>query len=172
MVLFGGRLGTILVEAGMLSLDAVEEHLARHLRVPRAPLERIARPDREALAALPSDLAGRHHALPPWIEKPRLHAALLDPCDDDAIERLAFATGLSIAPHVVAERRLAALLERYYGIRPDRHFVEGRRVALEGVGGAAPPPGALEWRGHAAPSAPSEDPELARWREANGLAPL
>ena len=37
MVVFGGRLGTILVEAGMLSVEQVEEHLARHLDLPRAP---------------------------------------------------------------------------------------------------------------------------------------
>jgi hypothetical protein len=37
MVVFGGRLGTILVEAGVLTLEQVEEQLARHLDLRRPP---------------------------------------------------------------------------------------------------------------------------------------
>ena len=170
MVLYGGRLGTILVEAGMLTLDQLEEHLAQHLRVPRAPLDRIGRPDREALAAVSSDLARRHRLLPLWIDKRRLHTAMLDPGDTDAIDALGFATGFSISPHIVAERRLAALLERYYGIRPDPRFTNGRLLELTAR--------AREAQAAEAPAAPREAPdsaeraERARWREAHGLAPL
>src|SRR5262245_46668272 len=49
MVVFGGRLGSILVEAGLLTLEEVEEHLSRHLGLPRAPAERLERPDPDAL---------------------------------------------------------------------------------------------------------------------------
>ena len=171
MVLFGGRLGTILVEAGMLTLDQLEEHLARHLRVPRAPLERIGRPEREALAAVPAELARRRKILPLWVEKRRLHAAMLDPGNADQVEELAFASGLPVAPHVVAERRLAALLERHYGLRPDPRFTNGRFLELaaqarEGPPAAAPPPPASEGAGD------PEGLERARWRERHGLAPL
>jgi hypothetical protein len=171
MVLFGGRLGTILVEAGALTLEQLEEHLSRHLRVPRAPLERIARPEPAALAAVPADLARRHRLLPLWIEKRRLHTAMLDPGNPDVVDELGFATGLSVSPHVVAERRLVALLERYYGIRPDPRFTDSRILELAGqlreslATGRAQAP-------LAAPASDAEDAERAQWREAHGLAPL
>ena len=49
MVIFGGRLGTILVEAGLLGVEEVEAHLSRHLGVPSAPPDRLLRPDPAAL---------------------------------------------------------------------------------------------------------------------------
>jgi hypothetical protein len=177
MVLFGGRLGTILLEAGMLTLEQLEVQLSRHLRVPRAPMDRIARPERAALAAVPAELAGRHRLLPLWIEKRRLHAAMLDPTNADLVDEIGFATGLSVSPHVVAERRLVALLERYYGIRPDPRFTDSRILELAGHARSRGDEAASrrthdEPRSRAAAAHAAEDAERARWREAHGLAPL
>src|SRR5262249_32818003 len=132
MVVFGGRLGTVLVEAGLLTLDEVEEHLAGHLGVPRAPIERLSRPDPAALAALPARLAQQHRLCPLWLEKRRLHAAMLEPQNPSRVDEVAFATGLSVTPYVVAERRLVDLLEQHYGIRPDARFSDSRILELAG----------------------------------------
>jgi hypothetical protein len=146
MVVFGGRLGTILVEAGHLSVEQVEQHLAAYLDRPCAPEERLARPDPEALGTLSADVARRYSAFPMWIEKRTLHVAMLDAHDPDSIDHLAFETGLGIAPYVVAERRLVELLERYYGIRPDPRFTDYR---------------ILEMAGHYRPTAGDEEPAPA-----------
>ncbi len=176
MVVFGGRLGTILVEAGVLSLEEVEEQLAGHLHLPCAPRERLIRPDARALEAVSSDLARRCAVFPMWIEKRKLHAAMLDPANPDRVDAVAFATDRSVVPYVIAERRLVQLLEDHYGIRPDSRFtdfhilelaghVQPRRVrSVEGESeGAA--------MCAAGPARPEED-DLARWREAHGMLPL
>lgn len=132
MVVIGGRLGTALVESGALTLDQLETQLAIHLKLPAAPLERLQRPQAEALEALSAELAERHGAFPMWLEKRTLHVALRDPQDGDRNDELAFATSHRIQPYVVAERRLASLLERHYRIRPDQRFSDARLIELAG----------------------------------------
>jgi hypothetical protein len=132
MVVFGGRLGTILVEAGLLGLEEVEEHLARHLGVPSAPPDRVLRPDPAALRLVSRDLAQRHEILPMWIEKRRLHAAMLDPASPDRVDAVGFAVGLSVVPYTIAERRLVQLLEDHYEIRPDARFTDANLLELAG----------------------------------------
>ena len=175
MVVFGGRLGTILVEAGVLTLEEVEEHLAGHLDLPFAPRERLGRPDPKALEAVGADLARRCALFPMWIEKRKLHAAMLDPADPVRVDAVAFATGRPVVPYVIAERRLVQLLEDHYGIRPDSRFTDHR--ILELAGHVQPRRARLEEGGEedAAPCAPAlsrEEDELTRWREAHGMLPL
>ncbi len=171
MVVFGGRLGTVLVEAGALTLEQVERHLSAHLDLPAAPPERLERPTQEALEALPAPLVRRHGAIPMWIEKRTLHVAMREPQDPNRVDELAFATSLAIQPYVIAERRLVRLLERHYGIRPDSRFTDHHLLELAGHVRSARP------RCEAQPVAPRIrsaplDEEASRQREALGIAPL
>lgn len=169
MVVFGGRLGTVLVEAGVLTLDQVERHLAAHLDLPAAPRERLDRPSPEALDALSVDLVRRHAALPMWIEKRTLHVALREPQDANRVDELAFATSLAIQPYVIAERRLVQLLERYYGIRPDSRFTDLHLLELAGhlrPAGTPDEPSPTPRRASAA------EEERARQRKVLGIGPL
>jgi hypothetical protein len=173
MVVFGGRLGSALVESGALTLEEVEHHLSAHLDVPVAPRERLERPPLDALEALPADLVRRHRVFPMWLEKRTLHVAMAEPTDANRIDELAFVTSLNVKPYVIAERRLVQLLERYYGIRPDSRFTDYRVLELAGhvrPRRKRPPP--EEER--AVPEAPPrvEDDETLRRRAALGLAPL
>jgi hypothetical protein len=122
----------VLVEAGMLTLEAVEEHLSAHLHIPTAPSERLEQPDPEALEAISADLVRRHRMFPMWLEKQTLHVAMSDPRDPNAIDQLAFATSLSIQPYVVAELRLVQLLEQYYEIRPNSRFTDYHLLEVAG----------------------------------------
>ena len=79
LVVFGGRLGTHLVEAGVLALDELEQHLADHLRESPAPAERLEKPDPAALGALPLDLVDRHKVFPFRCGEGVLHVAMRDP---------------------------------------------------------------------------------------------
>lgn len=176
MVVFGGRLGTILVEAGLLSTEQVETHLSAHLGLPCAPPERLLRPDPAARKQVGADLARRHEILPLWIEKRRLHAALLDPASPDRIDAVAFAVGLPVVPYVIAERRLVQLLEQHYGIRPAARFTDANLLALAGHIRSAREPGDERWKWDAPPpGAPAGDPErdeFESWRAAHGIRPL
>ena len=171
MVVFGGRLGTVLVEAGVLSMEQLEDRLSNYLSLPRVPLDRVEGPEKDALAAISPDLAQRHAALPLFIEKRVLHVAMLDPSNRHDVEQLAFAAGFPISGYVIAERRLVSLLERYYGIRQDPRFTDGRVLAIAGHVDGAPPQsvplaaGIIPTRS----SAWAEHGEPAQIREALGI---
>jgi len=145
MVVFGGRLGTILVEAGLLGVEALETHLSRHLGVPSSPPDRLLRPDPAALRRVGREVARRYELLPMWIEKRRLHAAMLDPANPDRVDAVRFAVGLSVVPYVIAERRLVQLLEEHYGIRPDARFTDARILELAGHLRSRHEPGDERW---------------------------
>jgi len=51
-VLFGGRLGTALVEAGLLTLEELDRALAQHQGLPEIPVDWLRDPDPTARIAL------------------------------------------------------------------------------------------------------------------------
>jgi hypothetical protein len=128
-IVFGGRLGTNLVELGALGLDALEESLAALHGRERAPLDWLQEPRSEALQQLPREAAARWGALPLRTEGDTLHAALLDPHREQAVAGVAEACGRSVEPYTVAELRLGVLLEHHYGIPRDERFVRASEAA-------------------------------------------
>jgi len=117
MVLFGGRLGTHLVERGVLDVAVLERHLAAHLGVASAPPERLEKPFSAALAALPEALIRRHKVFPFGLARGCLDVALRDPRDRAQCAELARASGLRVAAFLTSELRLFSLLETHFGIR-------------------------------------------------------
>src|SRR5689334_15438837 len=59
-VLFGGKLGTNLVELGHLTLDQLSQYLGRTLGVPPATQEDFESAQPAAIAMLPRQVAERH----------------------------------------------------------------------------------------------------------------
>jgi hypothetical protein len=131
-VLFGGRLGTALIELGVLTPEQLDSALARHHGLPEIPKEWLAHPDAGARAALHLDLMKRHRAFPLSFEKRTLHVGMVDPRDQEVLDDLAFASGCVIVPYALAEFRFALLMQRVYGIAPSTRFknllVEGARA--------------------------------------------
>jgi hypothetical protein len=122
LVLFGGRLGTHLVELGALAPDELERHLAAHLGVVAAPPERLEKPCSGALTALPQALIQRHKVFPFGLEAGRLEVAMRDPRDRALCTVLARASGHRIAPFLIAEIRLFFLLEKHFGIERNQRY--------------------------------------------------
>jgi hypothetical protein len=122
LVLFGGRLGTHLVELGALAPDQLERHLAAHLGVVAAPPERLEKPSSAALAALPKTLIQRYKVFPFGLEAGLLEVAMRDPRDGALCALLARASRLRIAPFLTAEVRLFFLLERHFGIERNQRY--------------------------------------------------
>lgn len=127
-VLWGGRLGTNLIELGMLDLDGISRALGRQHGLPAALARHFDRADRELQDRLPPELAQR------WSVVPLLHVgparniavAVLDPLPADALAQLAGAflcTPAGIVVSVAAEMRVRYHLERIYGVaRPTRYL--------------------------------------------------
>jgi type IV pilus assembly protein PilB len=139
---FGGSLGSILIEAGLVSAEqlthAREEHettgedladalvrlgyiseadlytfLARQVGMEFVP-ELKGRIEQEALEQLPGELALRYRVLPLRKENGALIIAMADPLNLMAVDDLRLFTGLEIKPVVAAPREIDEAIEHYY----------------------------------------------------------
>ena len=113
-VIFGGRLGTNLLEIAAVQEPDLAEALGRRYRVPvlSGPLKL----DRAALALLRPDVADRHDVVPYLVADRRLAILVCDPSNLAMLDEVAFATGKQVHPIVVPEARLWVLLREGYGI--------------------------------------------------------
>jgi hypothetical protein len=125
-VLYGGRLGTNLVELGFIDVDRLGEYLSKVLNVPVASADRFEAAPPELLADFGSDLADLYTAFPLGANAsaPRaIDVAIADPRDLLALEQLATQCGRPVVPHVAAELRILYYLEKHYGIVRKARFV-------------------------------------------------
>lgn len=143
-VLWGGRLGTNLVELGLLDLDELSWTLARQHRMPVALARHFAQPDAALQARLGSALAERWQCVPLARlaeDPPRIGLAATTPLPDEAIGEIAAQLGEPVEAIVVAiaaEMRILYHLEVSYGLdRPARYM----RSRDEEVPEAPPPVG-------------------------------
>jgi hypothetical protein len=113
-VIFGGRLGTNLLELGAVAEPALAEALRRRHGAPT--LSGVLKLERGVLALLRPDVADRHEVVPYLLADRRLAILVCDPTDLAMLDEVAFATGKQVHPIVVPEARLWALLREGYGI--------------------------------------------------------
>lgn len=126
-VIFGGKLGTNLIEMGVLEEEDISRTLSKKFHTPHVDIEQIMRVAPEVIAVIPADLAGKYRIVPLRLEGRRLTLAMADPADLQAIDNISFRTGLIVRPQVVAEVRLLLALEKYYGIERDRRYIHTAR---------------------------------------------
>lgn len=188
-VMYGGRLGTNLIELGFLDVDALTAALADLTGLPVATpalldavtpetLALLNPRDAEQLGAIP---LGRLAAFPD-----ALAVAMIDPRDDGAVDELGRLTGHTVAPHVVSEARGLYYLEKLYNLPRKARWVRAgtRRILAtaverrraQPVGGlVAPPAVRVEPRRTGSgpvviPTAPTVEPLLAFDEAADRLA--
>ncbi len=159
-VLYGGRLGTNLVELGFIDLEMLSTYLAELTGLPIATPTLLDDADRALLDRLGADEAHRLRAIPLGYLGAGTDAvavAMVDPSDDPAREALGQRLGATISPHVVPELRALYYLERHFGTPRRARFirtarpgsdseVEERRRTQPAGGLAMPPPLTLEPR--------------------------
>jgi hypothetical protein len=125
-VVYDGRLGTNLIELGIVT----EEQLARALAI------QFGRPtrwgpiaiDKSALATMGATGAERWQAVPLKLEGRCLEVLVSELRDPTRLDDLAFATGKEVRPVLVPEARLWELLHRCYGLPyPERRGRIGQR---------------------------------------------
>ena len=115
-VIFGGKLGTNLVELGYLDEEALAYFLSENLQVPYAHPKKLFDIDPKIIALIPRALAEKYKVMPFALKRKRLQVVIIDPLDLEAIHELSFITGFIIEPMVTPEARLLEALEKYYGI--------------------------------------------------------
>jgi hypothetical protein len=141
-VLYGGRLGTNLVELGSIDLDTLGLYLSKTHGVPHATAARMEAADPGAAARLGADLAERHCAFPIGPEPLRpdtIAVAMADPRQHDRIGDISRRMGCAVAPYAASELRILYYLEQRLGIARRPRF-------LRQPDGSRPPPGTRERR--------------------------
>lgn len=140
-VIFGGKLGTNLIEMGILEEDDIARALSQQYRVPTPTTDEVMNVEPQVLALLPRELVEQHNVVPLKLEGRRLTLLMPDPANFKLIDDLAFRTGLIIKPVVAAEVRLILALEKHYNIGRDRRYIHVTKkiVTKRPVPVAAPP---------------------------------
>jgi type II secretion system (T2SS) protein E len=143
-VIFGGRLGTNLLEMGAVAEEALAAALGRRHRLPALFGELTLDP--RAVSLLRAEVADRHDVVPYLVADRRLAVLACDPSDLAMLDEVAFATGRQVHPLVVPEARLWALLKEFYGVERqlrgiDVEFESLRRAPAAPPAAGGPPRG-------------------------------
>ena len=122
-VIFGGRLGTNLLEMGAVSEDGLMRILAFQLNTPYAESRHFEEIPREVLDSVPKELLSKHLIVPLTMDGHRITLAMADPQKLDVVDEVAFQTNMVIQPVVASEVRIVGALEKYYGIRREARYI-------------------------------------------------
>lgn len=121
--IFGGKLGTNLIEMGLVEEEDIARLLSRKLNVPYAGSEQLLDIPAGTIKLIPAEIAVKYKVVPFHQEKMRLHLVMMDPGDLRAVDEIGFVTGLSIRPMVAPEISLVLALEKHYGIERDKRYI-------------------------------------------------
>jgi len=141
----GGRLGTILLEQGLVTEETLARALAKVAGRNYAHWDRVRAASPDVFTVIPAKIALRTFAIPFEREGRVIRFAMRDPNDLAAEDELALVTGKRVEPWVSAEFRIAEALERFYGERRSARFrvlserIE-RGIKPAGTPPAPPPP--------------------------------
>ncbi|HEX9242239.1 MAG TPA: hypothetical protein VF875_07320 [Anaeromyxobacter sp.] len=141
-IIFGGRLGTNLLEIQAVTEEALAKALGKQHGLPCVFGPQTLDP--AAVALLSPEIADRCDAVPFLLKDRRLAVVVVDPRNVSVLDEVAFATGKSVHPIVAPEARIWALLRESYEI--DRHLrgVDVDFAQLKRVGDARSLPEAAQ----------------------------
>lgn len=133
-VLYGGRLGTNLVELGFIDLELLSTYLSDLTGFPIATPTLLDDVDPKLLDQLGADEAHRLRAVPLGFlgtGTDTIAIAMVDPTDVAAIDELARHFGAKVTPYVVPELRALYYLERHFGLPRRARFLRTARAGSE-----------------------------------------
>jgi hypothetical protein len=122
-VMFGGRIGTNLVELKVLREEELLKFLGKYFRVNPVGSEMLTSIPEDVLSSIEKTVVEKYRILPFRKERKRLYVAMLNPNNVAEIDELRFLTGYDIIPYVITELRLLFALEKYYGLKPELRFI-------------------------------------------------
>lgn len=139
---YGGRLGTCLVELGIVDEKTVSGLLAKQLNIPSASASQLEKCEAFAIKLVPPSLAERLRAVPMRQDGDKLWVVMADPTDQQALGELSKVTGKKVRPMVAPELLVQYALERYYKVKRKPRVVQVRTGGsdLISIDAPAPPP--------------------------------
>jgi hypothetical protein len=120
----GGRIGTVLIEHGLIDFEALTIYLGLELGIPIATGAMLERAKRAAVRLLQPTQAFKHKVVPLVVQDRQLIAAIEDPHDFATLEALTQLTGYRVLPRVAPEVRIYYYIERYYGVARPARFMK------------------------------------------------
>src|SRR5277367_6297486 len=108
------RLGSVLVEIGVLSDEDVTNFLSRQYGVPAINLQ-FFEMDSTVIKLVPEETARKHQILPLSRVGASLTIAMVDPTNVFAMDDIKFMTGFNIEPVVASESSILSGIEKAYG---------------------------------------------------------
>jgi len=115
-LIYGGHLGTCLIELGMIDETTLGAVLSEVSNCPYAPPEALQEIPEKTIHCLTQRLAEEYRVIPMKVADRTLHLAMCEPQNLQALDELRFATGCRIIPWVAPELRIFQALEKYYGV--------------------------------------------------------
>jgi len=122
-VIFGGRIGTNILELGFITEADMISFLSTYLKVPAVKTSDLNDIDAEVIASISSELAEKYKVLPFKKDRNRLHVVMLDPREIASIDEMRFLTGHDIIAYIITDLRMYYCLEKYYGIKRDLRYI-------------------------------------------------
>ncbi len=120
--IFGGRIGSNLLELGIIDETQLAAALTRAYGVPC--LAGDIQPEEGAVDSVPASLVERLGFVPLRADDRHLKVVMADPRNLAKLDDLAFATGKSIEAVLAPEKRVWALMHRFYGIEKNLRGLE------------------------------------------------
>ena len=122
-LIYGGHLGTCLVELGLIDLETLGKTLSAAFKANHAHNEIMDNVPPQIICLLPPKLVERHHAIPFALAGRTLRVGMINPCNLLALDELSFATGYKIEAWVAPEILIVRAMERYYGISRKLRYI-------------------------------------------------
>jgi hypothetical protein len=113
---FGGSLGTNLVEMGIMDAQALAAFLSKQYGVPQADQNELDHISPEAIKLVPKNAADKLNILPLRIENDALVVAMMDPSDDRMIKKIEENIGHKMVLKIASELDVRQGLKVHYGL--------------------------------------------------------
>ncbi len=122
-VIFGGKLGTVLIEMGLITEDILAEILGQLINIPCAKPGQLQNIPDNVIKIISPELAEKHKVMPVSVIGKKLTLAMADPRNLQSIDEISFRTGYIVIPILALEVRLVFALENYYGIKRTMRYI-------------------------------------------------
>jgi hypothetical protein len=168
-VMWGGRLGTNIVELHYLELDPLSKVLARQHQLPAALARHFEKADPELQGRLSADFAERFSCLPLLRMGPDHHVVVASQAPLGRRQLAIIADELCVDPRrlipaIAAELRIRYQLERVYNIRRAARFLRARGKSIPAFPAFQVLPVPAEAEPDAPPNLPVSTREMAVFR--------
>lgn len=110
------RLGDVLITQGYITQQQFIEVLEFQLGIPHIQLYR-QKIDQKVINLIPHKLAEQHCVMPVRVDGNKLILAMADPLDYFAIDEIRMTTGLRVEPVIASKEELERGIRRFYGLQ-------------------------------------------------------